>query len=249
MTDNFTNKTDACVFVGESLYGSELSLDDIIRRMDLCGVSKAVIRPNKPCDYCYERANEKIAEIVVRNSRFIGFGRLNPLEKTAIAQLEKIKALGLRGVHLHPWEDNFVINDTKFDEFFAAAARLNLPVYVSAGYPRVSEPLQMYECAIRNPNVIFIATHGAQLDISGMSFDDATYSARAENLWYDLSGIYRRDFIENLAAAAGEDRLVFGSCTPYMDIRLETDRVNAAQIPTEVKEKIFSGNISRLLNV
>ena len=98
------------------------------------------------------------------------------------------------------------------------------------------------------PQVTFIATHGGQLDISGLSFDDAVYAAKsAKNLKFDLSGVYRRDFIELLIASAGEENVVFGSCAPYMDISLEIARVEAAQIPQMQKDKIFSENIRALL--
>lgn len=240
-------KIDACVFVGNSLYSNSVSLEEILRQMDKNGVDKAVIRPNKPEDYCYRRANEITAEIRLRYPRLIGFGRINPLEKSARDQLLEIRDMGLHGVHIHPWEDNFAVNSPRFRDFFCAAGELGLPVYVSAGYPRVSEPLQMYECARTYPNVTFIATHGAQLDMSGMSFDDATLSARARNLYFDLSGIYRRDFIEKLIAAAGAERIVFGSCSPYMDMGFEIERINAAQIPEEQKRMIFGQNLLRII--
>ncbi len=240
-------KIDACVFAGNSLYSNSVSPEEILRQMDRNGVDKAIIRPNKPEDYCYRRANELTAELQLRYPRLIGFGRINPLEKSACDQLFDIRNMGLYGVHIHPWEDNFAVNSPRFRDFFSAAGELKLPIYVSAGYPRVSEPLQMYECAKVNPEVTFIATHGAQLDMSGMSFDDATLAARARNLYFDLSGIYRRDFIENLIAAAGSEHIVFGSCSPYMDMHLEIERIIAAQIPEEQKQMIFGQNILKLI--
>ncbi|MGI5966516.1 amidohydrolase family protein [Anaerotruncus rubiinfantis] len=241
-------KFDACAFVGDSLYGNSVSPEELLAQMKQNGVERAVVRPFKPCDYNYDRANRYISEVQKAHPELIGFGRVNPLEKSAPQQVDALVSYGLRGLHLHPWEDNFIISDPKVYPAVEACGRHGLPVYVSTGYPCVSEPLQLWELAMKFPQVTFIATHGGQLDISGLSFDDAVYAAKsAKNLKFDLSGVYRRDFIELLIASAGEENVVFGSCAPYMDISLEIARVEAAQIPQMQKDKIFSENIRALL--
>ena len=128
-----------------------------------------------------------------------------------------------------------------------AIAELNVPVYINAGYPIVSEPLQILELMQLYPQVTAITTHACQLDISGLSFDDALIVAEARNIKFDISGVYRRDFIELLINKTGEDNVLFGSCAPYMDIGLEIERIKAVQIADEIKEKIFYKNIMELL--
>jgi predicted TIM-barrel fold metal-dependent hydrolase len=242
-------KIDACVFVGKSLYGNSLEPAQLLAEMSQYAVDQAVIRPAKPPDYCYDRANRYIAAVADKYPQLIGFGRVNPLEKTAAAQVEALAGYHLKGLHLHPWEDNFLINSPQVNETIAACQRLNLPVYVSTGYPCVSEALQLWELAGRFPAVKFIATHGAQLDMSGLSFDDALMAAeRSGNIYFDLSGVYRRDFIERLIQTAGENRVLFGSCAPNMDMGLEIHRIEAAEIPETQKNMLFASNIQRILN-
>jgi predicted TIM-barrel fold metal-dependent hydrolase len=239
---------DACVFLGDSLYGNSLMPQELIEKMDHFGIDKAVVRPFKPSDYNYDRANKYIAQVQKDYPRLIGFGRVNPLEKTAPEQVRAIRSYGLVGLHLHPWEDNFGINDPKVYPAIGAAREQKLPVYVSAGYPNVSEPLQLWELADLYPDVTFIATHSSQLDMSGLSFDDALESAkRAKNIYFDLSGVYRRDFIELLINTAGQDHVLFGSCVPYMDFSLEIGRIRAAQIAEELKDRLFHVNVEKLL--
>lgn len=241
-------KFDACAFVGDSLYCNSVTAEQLNASMHKFGIEKAIIRPFKPCDYNYDKANRYIAEIQEKYDNIIGFGRVNPLEKTAPEQVAAIVSYGLRGIHLHPWEDNFIISGSKVDSTIKVCEENNLIVYVSTGYPNVSEPLQLWELAMRFPKVTFAATHGAQLDISGLSFDDALYMAdHAKNVYFDLSGVYRRDFIEKLIRVAGESRVIFGSCSPYMDPGLEIARIESAQIPEEQKSKIFYDNINALL--
>lgn len=242
-------KFDGCAFLGDSLYGNSVTAEELLQRMDASGVEKAVVRPFKPCDYNYDKANRKLAETVSQSGgRLVGFGRVNPLEATAAQQVDALVGYGLQGLHLHPWEDNYIICDPKVYPTIEACEKHNIPVYVSAGYMTVSEPLQVWELADKFPNVCFIATHGGQLDISGLSFDDAVKaSTLARNIKFDLSGVYRRDFIEILIRTAGEDSVIFGSCYPYMDIDLEIARIEAAEIPDSHKEQLFCTNLERIL--
>ena len=241
---------DACVFVGESLHRNTLSLEEYGLTMTRLGIDRAVVRPLLPPDYNFDRANRELAENIKCDERFIGFGRVNPWEKTAAEQIKRIAEYGLRGVHLHPWEETYPIHADMVDDSISAAQEMKLPIYVSTGYPNVSEPLQLLEMALRFPNATFIATHAAQLDISGGSIDDALFVALdAPNVLFDLSGVYRRDFIERMLAAGDGKKIIYGSCAPYMDPLLEIERVKAIQVSDEQKEDVFSRNISRVLGL
>jgi len=241
---------DANVFIGDSLYENSLGLQKLLEMMRQSGVEKAVVRPLKPPDFDFDRANRFISELQRTHPNLIGFGRVNPLLRQAPEQaLTAVQEYDLRGIHLHPWEENYQINSAKVDRV-VEALEAQVPIYVSAGYPVVSHPLQVQDLADRHPETTFIATHGGQQDISGMSFDDALIMAReSQNVCFDVSGVYRRDFIELLVEQAGEERIVFGSCTPYMDMAFEIVRIRSTHLGLEIKDRIFQGNINRILGL
>jgi len=240
---------DANVFVGESLYGNSLTLDDLKSLMYDSGVDKAIIRALKPPDLDLDRANRNIADIQRENENLVGFGRINPLLKDAAIHTKKaISEYRLKGIHLHPWEENYRISSDIVDEVMQVVREEDVPVYVSSGYPMVSHPLQVQEFAGRYPEVTIIVTHGGQQDISGLSFDDALLVAEeSKNVVFDISGVYRRDFIELLVECAGADRIVFGSCTPYMNMKFEITRITSTHLPEETKKRILHTNIERIL--
>jgi predicted TIM-barrel fold metal-dependent hydrolase len=241
---------DAHVFVGESLYENSLESHALLETMERLGVKAAVIRPLKPPDFDLDAANRRIAKIQKQEPRLVGFARVNPLERRAPEQARRgVEEYGLRGLHLHPWEENCPINSPKVDRVIDVLGG-RVPVYVSAGFPVVSHPLQVQELAERHPDTIFVAAHGGQQDNSGMSFDDSLLVAReTANVLFDVAGVYRRDFIELLVETAGSDRVLFGSGTPYMDMALEIVRVQAAHLSEEIKGKIFHENLARLLGL
>lgn len=239
---------DAHVYIGESLYENDLAAKDLLREMDRLGVASAVVRPLKPPDSDLDRANALLAQCVADEPRLLGFARVNPLLRDAPRHARRaVEEYRLRGLHLHPWEENCPINCAKVDRVVDALGD-RVPVYVSTGFPVVSHPLQLQELAERHPGTLFIAAHGGQQDNSGMSFDDSLLVAReTPNVLFDVAGVYRRDFIECLVQQAGAERVLFGSCAPYMDMALEIARIRATHLPEETKAAIFGGNIARIL--
>lgn len=239
---------DANIFIGESLLRNSVSTDDLYAMMRQNQLDKVVVRPLKPIDHDYDRANQLVARLQEKDPRIAAFGRVNPWETKAPEQIRRaIRQYGLKGIHLHPWEENFPINAPLVHDVMDAIATLQVPVYINAGYPIVSEPLQVLELMERYPQVTAIATHACQLDISGLSFDDALIVAAAKNVKFDISGVYRRDFIELLVDKAGAENVLFGSCAPYMDIGLELERIKAVQVADTIKERILGRNIGELV--
>jgi predicted TIM-barrel fold metal-dependent hydrolase len=218
--------------------------------MEASGVDKAIIRPLKPPDLDLDKANREIADIQRGNENLVGFGRVNPLLKDAVIHTRKaINEYGLKGIHLHPWEENYHINSDVVDKVMQVIKGENIPVYISAGYPMVSHPLQVQDLLSRYPEVTFIVTHGGQQDISGLSFDDSLLVAEENNnIVFDISGVYRRDFIERLVETAGADRVVFGSCTPYMNMKFEITRITSTHLSEATKKRILHTNLEELLN-
>ena len=240
---------NANVFVGKSLYDNSLSYDKLIFLMHSNNVSKAIIRALKPTDFDFDKANKLISEMQRKDSNLIGFARVNPLMKESVLHIEKaINEYDLKGVHLHPWEENYAINNRVVDKIMKKVSDSNILVYVSAGYPVVSHPLQVQNLIDRYPEVTFILTHGGQQDFSGLSFDDTLIVAEEnKNAYFDVSGVYRGNFIELLIKYAGDDRIIFGSCSPYMNMKFEITRINSTDLSEKIKNKIFYENIENLL--
>lgn len=86
----------------------------------------------------YRTANSRVREALIEKSprdnsphnnfRFIGFGRIDPNHSDALDAFDNVCQLGLRGLKLHPKEENFEINDKKIAEILKRAAYYNMPV-------------------------------------------------------------------------------------------------------------------------
>jgi uncharacterized protein len=244
---------DSLTFLGDSIFGHSASAAELLRGMDELGVDKAIVCPAKPRAYHLAAANEAVAEIVADSGgRLSGVARVDPLlGDDACAELERaVETLGLRGLFLHPWEETFRIADRRVDPVVEVAQRLSVPVIVAAGYPFVSEALQVGALARRFPHVTFVATNGLQLNISGLGQVDSELAlADSDNLLLQTSGVYREDFIEGVVRRFGARRVLYASSYPLLDPRLEIRRVQWAAFSEPDAEAMLGGNAAAVFSL
>jgi predicted TIM-barrel fold metal-dependent hydrolase len=243
---------DVITFLGQSLFGYGQSADELLARLDSVDVERAVICPIKPRAYHLSAANDLVGDAAARQARFIPLARVDPnLEDDAVRELERaVGTLGARGLFLHPWEETFRVSDPRLDPLLTRCLDLHVPVMVATGYPWVSEAAQVGELARRFPGVPIVMTHGGQINISGLGQADAfAVLQRHPNVHIDTSGVYRQDFLEDVATQLGPERLLFGSNSPRMDIRLEVQRVRWLTVDDASRELVLGGNARRVLKL
>lgn len=243
---------DAHVRLGNALYGYSLDLATLRDQMNQFQIARAILCPVRTTEYEFEKSNEFIASAVASDPEsFVGFARVDPwLGDTAIRELDRaVNQLGLRGLLLDPWEDHYVISDPLVDPILDKASSLQIPVLVAGGYTNFSHPSQIAAMANRHQDLTFIATHGGQLNISGLLLADARAMLQAAgNVVIETSGVYREDFIEDTIEEFGAERVVFGSSAPVFDQGFETLRIRHAHLSDEVKQQIGRENIEQLLS-
>jgi len=123
-------------------------------------------------------------------------------------------------------------------------------VLVATGYPWVSEAAQVGDLARRHPDVSLIMTHGGQINISGLGQMDAfEVLRRHSNVCMETSGVYRQDFILEVVDQLGPDRVLFGSNSPRMDVRLEVERVRRANVNEAARTLMLEGNARRVFRL
>jgi len=243
---------DAFTFLGQSLFGSGQTAAELLAKMAAANVERAIICPLKPPGYHLGPANDLVAKAVARESRLTGLARVDPNQaQAAVDELDRAtNELGLRGLFLHPWEETFRINGPRVDPLLTRCAELRLPVLIASGYPWVSEAAQVGDLARRFPDVTLIMTHGGQINISGLGQADAMGTLqRHANVCMETSGVYRQDFLEDVATQVGPERVLFGSNSPFMDMRLEVERARWANLADDAKTLILAGNAERIFKL
>ena len=240
---------DGLVFLGDSIFGHSVGTESLLEHLDRVGIEQAIACPVKPHGYRLEVANEVVSEAARSNPRrLIGLVRVDPLlGDDAHREAERgLSELGLKGVFLHPWEETFRVDDARVDGVVEVARAHDAPVVVAAGYPWLSEALQVGELARRFPEVTFVATNGLQINMSGLGQTDAELAlADNDNLLIHTTGVYREDFLERIATRHGPERILFASAFPHFDPALELLRVRWAAFSQTDQETILHRNAAR----
>ncbi len=244
---------DVHVHVGPSLYGGGLEADDLLKAMDALSVDRSVIIPPKPPGYRFEEVHDKLTHLAaLHRDRFVPFCRVDPWQRQG-AEKEVRRCLldrGMAGLFLHPLEENFPVNLPLVDPLIRVAEEASVPVMLAGGHVRVSLAPQIGDLVRRWPDVSFVVTSGGQINVSGVALAEAqTLFQEYPNTWLETSGIYRLDFIEDIAEEIGAERILFGSDAPRYDMALELKRVQWAHRPEQEKALMAGGNASRLLGL
>lgn len=244
---------DSLAYVGPSIHGNTTSAADVVAALDASGADHAVVCPPKPPGYHLGPANDAVAESVAAGEgRLTGLARVDPLlGDDACRELARaLDELGLRGLFLHPWQETFPIADRRVDDVVEVARSRSVPVVIAAGYPFVSEALQVGALAKRFPDVTFVATNGIQLNISGLGQVDAELAlAGADNLLLQTAGVYREDFLETVVRRFGARRVLYASAFPLLDPRLEVRRVQWARFSEQEAAALLGGNAAAVFGL
>jgi predicted TIM-barrel fold metal-dependent hydrolase len=237
---------DAHVYLGQCLFGYGQSLSEILAGMDSLAVDKAVLVPVKPPDYHLGPANGLVAQAVQQYpDRFWGLCRVDPWQgDAAVAEARRgFEELGMYGLYLDPWEENFQANDDVVVPVLEAAGSYRRPVVINAGHLRVSHPTQVRDIITRFPDVQFVACNGGQINISGMLQYEARQMLEAcPNVAIQTAGTYREDFLEEITTEVGEERVLFASRSPIYEQAFEMARVRFAHLTERQKKKLWGAN-------
>ena len=241
---------DAHAHIGESLFGHRQTTDELLSIMDAEDIERAIVMPLKPISYHFAPENDRIADAVTSHpKRLAGFVRVDPWQRDASTRelLRGLDELKLIGLYLHPFEEQFAANEELIFPLLEVLRDRSLPLMLAGGYPGFSHPSQIGDLARQFPDVTIIATHGGQLNISGMLLADAGRMLRSKpNVIMETSGIYREDFIEDTVAELGPERVLFGSNAPYMDQGFEASRIRYAHLEDDAKRLMGRENAIRI---
>ena len=126
--------------------------------------------PGKPYDYLYGPANSQVIAAAA------ALGCQYALRVDPWRQHESEKLLSqsaARVLFLHPFEEQIYPTDPKVKTIVAQAAKKKMAVMLACGYLPFSHPCQVLPLVKEFPQVDFILTHGAQINICGMHMDEA----------------------------------------------------------------------------
>jgi len=229
------------------------SADAMVRSMDLCGITTAVISPHVCIGPDYHLGNEQAFEAATRfPGRLVPFVTVNPTYGAEAVQQEidywheraQIKAFKLHpGTHLYKasGENYFPVYE------YANAHALPILSHSWAGDPLCGAST-LGGLAAKYTKANFIIGHSAS---SWQVMEEGCQEAEQnDNVYLDLTGSrLLHGLIEQMVAQVGAHRVLFGTDNPFIDPRPGLGRVLMSRLNDDDKRLILSQNARKLFGL
>jgi hypothetical protein len=213
------------------------------------GVSKYLVCSTATTAHQVESINNFVAREAGLHPEFIGFGSLHPDYENVAAEIDRMLALGLRGIKLHPDFQKFNIDDERaFPIYEAAEGRL--PILFHTGDDRYdfSSPKRLARVLERFPKLVAIAAHlGGYRD-----WVDAAVNYGNPRVYIDTSSALMfvpPEEAVNIIRAHGVSRVFFGTDSPMWNHRGEMERFNKLPLTPEERRLILHDNAAAFLGL
>lgn len=193
-----------------------------------------------------------------KSDHIFPFGSIHPAAgDEALAELERIKALGLYGIKLHPDYQDFFADEERLLPIYHKCGELGLPVILHAGFDPLSPdcihctPQMAANMLERCPDTTFILAH---LGGNALWGDVEQLLAGAyDNLYLDtsLTGGHMQDDEQLLRIIRkhGASRILLASDCPWDRTDITIAKLNRLALTEEEKRLIFAENAKRLLHI
>ena len=211
--------------------------------------------------------NDHIAEAVRKHPDvFLGFGAIDPWQgKLAQDEIKRCaQELGLKGIgELNPGRQHFYPNDRRFYPLWEECARQGLVVLfhggmmgAGAGTPGGMGYKLKYGRPI--PYLDDVAADFPELKIIGAhpswpwQSESLAIARHKSNFFIDLSGWAPRYWPQELVTYASnilQDKVLFGSDWPAIDVERWLDEFEQLPFKPEVRQKILLDNAKKLLSL
>ncbi|GAB6183848.1 TatD family hydrolase [Thermodesulfovibrio hydrogeniphilus] len=227
------------------------TLDDLLRSMDKNGIEKAVL-----CNIATRP--EQFEAILkwskkVRSERVIPLLSVHPTDPKIKEHIKTTKEEGFVGIKMHPFYQEFAIDDEKAFYIYDALIENNLLIVMHCGYDisfpewDIASPQKIINVVEKFPELKFITTHlGAW-----KQWDDVEKLIIGKNIYMEISfsfGWLPDEKIKDFILKHPADYVLFGTDSPWSDQGKEIENLKKLALPDSLTEKIFYLNAERILS-
>lgn len=190
----------------------------------------------------------------IRSDRIIPFPSLHPADTHLGPHLDQIVERGYRGIKLHPYYQDFFLDDPSLNELYSRVSDLGLLLVVHTGYdigyPRVkrADPARIEKIVKRFPDLKLITTHLGGMDEWGAVRELLI----GRPIYMELS--FALDFLDqvrirDMLLSHPPEYLLFGSDSPWSDQGNTLRMLRRMNLPDDLMNSILMDNAVRLLGL
>ncbi len=230
-------KIDVHVHIGIDVDDEDkFTVRELSREMEKYNIKKAIIFPfNTDPDDGFRKDNNMIKRLSERYDPLVGFSRIDPNHKDWEEEMDRAVELGMKGFKFHPYAQGFECDEIDFA--YEKATELGLPILIHSAHKEGKYIDQLKEVLPSYPDIPFILAHAGITEQS----DAMKMANELGNVYMDLS-INKKHRVEVLNLMVEEDKMMFGSDSPYGGIEKTLERMDIDWKSEEQVKKIFYEN-------
>ena len=199
-----------------------------------------------------KRINE--GEFDAYGVKLLSFGGIHPDDEDIAGELAEIKAMGLKGIKLHPDYQQTFIDDPKNMAIIEKAAEAGLLVSVHAGLDYgFADCTHCTPARAKNMLRLTGATNVILAHMGGFGMWQEVYDLLVGEKVYFDTGVVARYMDKRLAAdiirAHGADKVLFATDSPWASYEDSVEFVSSLDLTENQKNMIFGENAARLVGL
>lgn len=192
--------------------------------------------------------------LAIRSPRIIPFPSIHPADPEIESRLRQIHELGFKGIKMHPYYQDFFLDDQALAPLYQQAAELGLLVVVHTGYdiayPRIrrADPQRILNVIHQFPTLKLITTHLGGWD----EWDDVSAKLVGKPIYMEISfalDFLDKDHVREILLSHPQEYLLFGSDSPWADQQTSLKMLRQLNLPPDFLSAITWKNGARLLNL
>ena len=221
----------------------------LMQRGQQAGISQFALMPVANRAEQVDSINAFVQRQVAENPCFIGFGAIHADLAEIGDAVEKIAAMGMKGIKVHPDFQKFPIDDPRLFPMYEAIQG-RLPVLFHMGDPRYdfSHPARLRHVLENFPALEAIAAH-----FGGHTMQETACQLLKDTpCVFDISSTMMflpKSDVERYISIYGAERLAFGTDYPLWDPVTEVEHFLALDITMAEKEQIAHKTAERILKL
>jgi predicted TIM-barrel fold metal-dependent hydrolase len=188
------------------------------------------------------------------SDRIISFPSVHPDDPELLKRIDIIFNEGFKGIKLHPYYQNFTINEKRLFPFYKQIEEYGLIILFHTGFDiafekyRIADPEKIIDIRERFPNLLFIASHiGAWED-----WDEVEKHIIGKEIYIDLAYSLNNPALHNakeLLLSHPKEFILFGSDSPWAGQAETIRQIKQLGLGEEIESHIFYKNAERLLKL
>ncbi len=237
----------------------------LMASMKEAGISYSLLLPVATSKKQVETINEVAAETNEKASEtgILSFGGIHPDTENVSEVLHRIKALGLKGIKLHPDYQEMFFNDIRYKRIVSKATELGLYITVHAGVD-IGLPNPVH-CTPDHVLEVLKDTESDHLILAHMGgwrlWPEVKEKLMGKHLYFDTSfsgdyllrdgveGMLSKEAFVDLIHAMGSDYVLFGTDSPWSSQKESVSWFMETDLTETEKEQILSGNFIRIIGI